>query len=371
MLPLGCFPARDQKVAVPYIIEEIGGRKVYLALPPGKSPEKGWPVAILLHGRGQTAGAWFGKGLLSRGDQKLFPPLILNAGIVVMAPEALEPFGKGVKQWDFFHRKPEHSGDLAFFQNFFQWMEGNRKITFDFSKVYAIGISSGGFMASRLGQVYPEKWAALVVIAAGNADSFPQIPTFPLDSKALSNEISFQHPPTLIIHGDKDRIVPFVYGERYFQDLKQAGVKAEMLVVPEGGHQWPTQFHERMIKWMMEKRKPVSPDGKNGDKLNLNETYDAKTITLKTGETFSVSLKGVPTAGYLWKIAEIDETMLKKLDEGKETLTKPGLAGGASLFTWRFQTLGKGKCRLVLKHFRPWEGPEKASNTFSLKVEIQ
>lgn len=371
ILPLGCSRAGAQKEELPYIIEEIGGWKVYLVLPRGKSPEKGWPVVVLLHGRGQTAGAWFGEGLLSRGDQKLFPPLALKSGMVVIAPEAREPFGKGIRQWDFFHRNLQNSPDLTFFRDLFQWMEKNTKITFDISRVHGVGISSGGFMASRLALAFPDKWASLIVIAAGNADSFPQIPSFPLDSKALGSEISTQHPPTLIIHGAGDRIVPFVYGERYFQDLKQAGIKTEMLVIPEGGHQWPTQFHENMIKWLSSNQKSSLPGVENKDKFNLDETSDGKNITLETGENFSLSLKGVPTAGYVWKITEIDETMLKKLDQGEETLTKPGLVGGAARFSWRFQALGKGITRLTLKHYRPWEGPEKASKTFSLEVQIQ
>jgi predicted esterase/predicted secreted protein len=369
---LGCAFAWDQKKDnASYTIEKIDGRKVYLAMPKGDCPEKGWQVAILLHGRGQTPGVWFGEGLLAQGDQKLFPPLILESGLVVMAPEALEPFEKGIRQWDFFHKILPNSKDLTFFNALFQWMQGNRDIKFDLSKIYVIGISSGGFMASRLAQVFPENWEGIVVIAAGNADSFPRIPSFPIDNNPLSHKLSSEHPPTLIIHGDKDRIIPFAYGERYYQDLKQAGVNTEMLVMTNEGHRWPAQFHENIIQWLQARHKSGLITGDKKDNLILDESCDGKTVFLAAGETFSLGLKGVPTAGYVWKIVEIDDKMINKLDEGQKSLAKPGLVGGSAQFFWRFQAIGKGKTRLILKYFRPWEGAEKASKTLTVDLTIQ
>ncbi|MBN1899835.1 alpha/beta fold hydrolase, partial [Candidatus Sumerlaeota bacterium] len=188
--PPGCSGAEKQMETAPYIVEEIRGRKAYIVIPKAVLPEKGFPAAILLHGRGQTAGAWFGEGLLSNGDQKLFPPLLLENGIAVIAPDALEPFGKGIKQWNFFRTTTETSQDLVLFNDLFQWIRENKRIKFDLSRIYVIGISSGGFMASRLAHASPENWAGIVIVAAGDADSFPKIPSFPLDNKPLSREIA-------------------------------------------------------------------------------------------------------------------------------------------------------------------------------------
>jgi acetyl esterase/lipase len=46
-------------------------------------------------------------------------------------------------------------------------------------------------------------------------------------------------PPTLIIHGDKDEVVPLQQGEVLIAKLKEAGVPAKLVVVPGGGHPWP------------------------------------------------------------------------------------------------------------------------------------
>jgi acetyl esterase/lipase len=48
-----------------------------------------------------------------------------------------------------------------------------------------------------------------------------------------------QSPPTLVIHGDKDEVVPLQQGEVIIAKLKAAGVPAKLIVVPGGGHPWP------------------------------------------------------------------------------------------------------------------------------------
>ncbi len=46
--------------------------------------------------------------------------------------------------------------------------------------------------------------------------------------------------PTLIIHGDADKLVPLQQSELILQKFKEAGVPAELIVKQGGGHGWPT-----------------------------------------------------------------------------------------------------------------------------------
>jgi acetyl esterase/lipase len=46
-------------------------------------------------------------------------------------------------------------------------------------------------------------------------------------------------PPTLIIHGDKDWLVPIQQAEGIVAKLKQAGVEAKLVVKPGADHGWP------------------------------------------------------------------------------------------------------------------------------------
>jgi acetyl esterase/lipase len=53
------------------------------------------------------------------------------------------------------------------------------------------------------------------------------------------NHVSADDPPTLIIHGDADLLVPIQQAEIMVERLKSAGVTAELHVKPGAGHGWP------------------------------------------------------------------------------------------------------------------------------------
>src|SRR5207247_1122996 len=46
-------------------------------------------------------------------------------------------------------------------------------------------------------------------------------------------------PPTLIIHGDADKLVPIQQAESFLAKLKEAGVAAELVVKKGAAHGWP------------------------------------------------------------------------------------------------------------------------------------
>jgi len=71
----------------------------------------------------------------------------------------------------------------------------------------------------------------------------------PITDEAKINEIGRQicpiahvsadDPPTLIIHGDADELVPIQQAELIIDKLKAAGVECELVVKKGGGHGWP------------------------------------------------------------------------------------------------------------------------------------
>jgi acetyl esterase/lipase len=52
------------------------------------------------------------------------------------------------------------------------------------------------------------------------------------------NHVSADDPPTLIIHGDADRLVPIQQAEIIVEKLKGAGVEAKLVTKPGAGHGW-------------------------------------------------------------------------------------------------------------------------------------
>ena len=54
------------------------------------------------------------------------------------------------------------------------------------------------------------------------------------------NHVTQDDPPTLIIHGDADTLVPIQQAELIIAKLKAAGVPAELAVKKGAGHGWLT-----------------------------------------------------------------------------------------------------------------------------------
>jgi acetyl esterase/lipase len=65
--------------------------------------------------------------------------------------------------------------------------------------------------------------------------------------KAISpvHNVTGKAPPFLIIHGDKDPLVPLRQSEKLLAALQSAGVPAELIIKEGGGHPWPT-IHEEV-----------------------------------------------------------------------------------------------------------------------------
>jgi acetyl esterase/lipase len=72
-------------------------------------------------------------------------------------------------------------------------------------------------------------------------------------------------PPTLILHGDADRLVPLQQSELLVEKLKQAGVQTKLVVKPGAGHGWLTLALDmsQIADWF--DRYLKKPNGSKGD----------------------------------------------------------------------------------------------------------
>jgi acetyl esterase/lipase len=63
--------------------------------------------------------------------------------------------------------------------------------------------------------------------------------------------VTADDPPTLIIHGDADKLVPIQQAEILIAKLKEAGVPAELVTKPGAAHGWPTIGEDvtKFIDW--------------------------------------------------------------------------------------------------------------------------
>src|SRR5688572_3212028 len=59
--------------------------------------------------------------------------------------------------------------------------------------------------------------------------------------------VSADDPPTLIIHGDADKLVPIQQAEVLLKKLKDAGVEAKLVTKPGAAHGWPDQAKDLVL----------------------------------------------------------------------------------------------------------------------------
>jgi acetyl esterase/lipase len=86
----------------------------------------------------------------------------------------------------------------------------------------------------------------------------PRIHQIGLDISPITH-VSKDDPPTLILHGDADKLVPIQQAEIMVKKLNEAGVEAKLVVKPGAGHGWP-DLHadiEKVADWFDSHLKPT------------------------------------------------------------------------------------------------------------------
>ena len=83
-------------------------------------------------------------------------------------------------------------------------------------------------------------------------------------ARAISpiNHVTADDPPTLISHGDADKLVPIQQAEIIVARFKEAGVETKLIPKPGAGHGWPRMDQEIrvFIDWFDDHLKPKAAD---------------------------------------------------------------------------------------------------------------
>ena len=106
--------------------------------------------------------------------------------------------------------------------------------------------------------------------------------------------------------------------------------------------------------------------------VSVDVSYDGKEVEITVGGSLTITLESNPTTGFQWELTEItDQTVLQQTDhEFKPPETgAPVGAGGEEV--WTFKGLKAGESIISMEYSRPWEGGEKAVETFNLTVVVK
>jgi polyhydroxybutyrate depolymerase len=174
---------------------EHGGaaRSFYVHLPKGHDESNPAPLVIALHGGGGR-GAKFDASTLGQTTREAD-----RRGWVVVYPDGLE------KGWDDGRpldsprdRRRGNPDDVGFLSALIDRMHSDYGI--DRTRVYAMGISNGGFMSFRLGIELSERIAAIAPVTANL-------------SLALEPQKPARAVPVLVMNGTEDPLVPYGGGQ--------------------------------------------------------------------------------------------------------------------------------------------------------------
>lgn len=97
-------------------------------------------------------------------------------------------------------------------------------------------------------------------------------------------------------------------------------------------------------------------------------------VSVPVGETLRIELETVPTAGYVWQIAE-KPGFLELIGENTRATNpalqeQPGFTGGNHYMSFDLKASAPGTGVVKLTEGRPWESDEPASDTFDVTVTV-
>lgn len=225
----------------------LSSRDVHFQVPVGQAPEAGWPVVLLFQGslnpadrfwqaeEGAPWGAWHQVGVVQT---------LLESGYAVITPNAQSAgntyWNTNVLPWAF---SWEGSPDDKLMEALFEEMDAGTFGSLDPERRAAGGISSGGYMTSRMALSYPGEFDALFIQSASWATCGGTLCSIP-------SELPDDHPPTLFLHGETDAIVPLRTMEAYAEALEDDGVAVHTVTDPEVGHAWLEVAPDEVRSWL-------------------------------------------------------------------------------------------------------------------------
>ncbi|MCX4244032.1 extracellular medium-chain-length polyhydroxyalkanoate depolymerase [Paraliomyxa miuraensis] len=221
-------------------------REVHWQVPLGEPPEGGWPAAIVFQGSIFTAELfWVVLDVETLGywNQGMLTKTLLDSGFAVITPEA--HLG-GFTAWET-NVPPmsiawETAEDNQFMLDIFEEIDAGGFGPLDPSRLYATGISSGGYMTSRMDEAYRERFNALAIQSASWATCAGPVCSVPDDLDA-------GHLPTMFLHGTADPIVPMSTMEPYRDALDALGVETATVVGEGVEHAWLDEAPAAIVGW--------------------------------------------------------------------------------------------------------------------------
>jgi dienelactone hydrolase len=220
-------------------------RPVTYETPSGVPPPSGWPAVVYFQGSlvpGDTAFSATTSSAFGEYYLTLTIKALLDDGYAVVAPDAAN---NGTTFWETnippYATSWPGSPDDVYMLALFAAISAGRLGPIDQTHLYAMGISSGGFMTSRMAVSYAGRFRALVDHSGSYATCS--------DVCSVPTPLPANHPPTLFLHGNTDIVVPMSAIQPYIDALNDAGHETLLVTDGDAGHQWLPEGVQAIPAW--------------------------------------------------------------------------------------------------------------------------
>jgi predicted secreted protein len=115
----------------------------------------------------------------------------------------------------------------------------------------------------------------------------------------------------------------------------------------------------------------VAPPTEEGVAKHITIADKDGVVEVKVGDKIQVELSGIPTAGYVWTLAETPAFLTASGETSgptSEAQSQPGFTGGNHWEVFFFDVTAEGSGALRLEQRRPWESDEPAVDSFSVTI---
>ena len=187
----------------------------YIVRQPKTKTQERPPLLLLLHGYGSNE-----NDLFAFADY-LHPSLLV---VSLRAPHALPMMGYAWYSIHFDAEQGKWSDDeeaIGSRERVLQFMDELMEIhPYDKSQVHLLGFSQGAILSYALGLTNPKRFASVIALSGYLNENITQLPK-PEDAPAL-----------YAAHGSLDEVVPFDWGQRSAELLKQKGLVIQFDAFP-------------------------------------------------------------------------------------------------------------------------------------------
>ena len=114
----------------------------------------------------------------------------------------------------------------------------------------------------------------------------------------------------------------------------------------------------------------TNKDGVQKKMITITQENNGQEIDVKSGDLFRIELVEMGSAGYNWYVDGLNTEVVELVSKETRVISEDRV-GGPVMAIWLLKAKKTGKIEIKMDHYRIWEGKQKATKHFSIKLLIK